>query len=172
MLPTLTAVLGSQPGIGEAPDPQPSLERERVLQGMARLIACFATPARPLVLLLDDLQWTDVGTLHVLERLLKQHAQSPVLFIGAFRGNEVGADHPLRVGPLAQWREGRDLVEIGAYRAGTNERLDRALALVPGIDAFLRQGVEERSSLQETLARLEALLAAPRAAAKPAGGKR
>src|SRR6185503_613418 len=40
---------------------------------------------------------------------------------------------------LAQWREGRDLVEIGAYRAGTNERLDRALALLPGIESFLRQ---------------------------------
>ncbi|WP_109483701.1 trifunctional serine/threonine-protein kinase/ATP-binding protein/sensor histidine kinase [Paraburkholderia sp. C35] len=105
LLPTLTAVLGSQPGIGEAPDPQPSLERERVLQGLARLIACFATASRPLVLLLDDLQWADVGTLHVLERLLKQHAQTPLLFIGAFRGNEVGADHPLRVGPLAQWRD-------------------------------------------------------------------
>lgn len=71
---------------------------------------------------------------------------------------------------LAHWREGRDLVEIGAYRAGTNERLDRALALLPGIEAFLRQGVDERSGLAETLARLEALLAPPapaRAAAKP-----
>lgn len=69
---------------------------------------------------------------------------------------------------LAQWREGRDLVEIGAYKPGTNERLDRALTLVPAIDAFLRQGVGERSSLDETLARLEALLAQPKAAALPA----
>jgi len=69
---------------------------------------------------------------------------------------------------LAVWREGRDLVEIGAYRAGTNERLDRALALVPGIEAFLRQGVHERSSLEETLARLAALLGK---AASPAPGK-
>ncbi len=68
---------------------------------------------------------------------------------------------------MAQWREGRDLVEIGAYKPGTNERLDRALALVPGIEAFLRQGVGERSSLDETLARLETLLAAPAAPARP-----
>src|SRR6185436_511491 len=71
---------------------------------------------------------------------------------------------------LAQWREGRDLVEIGAYRAGTNERLDRALALVPGIEAFLRQGVGERATLAETLARLEALLAQPKSAASSATG--
>jgi FliI/YscN family ATPase len=69
---------------------------------------------------------------------------------------------------LAQWKEGRDLVEIGAYKAGTNPRLDRALALVPGIDAFLRQGVGERSSLVETLTRLETLLAPPKPAGKPA----
>jgi FliI/YscN family ATPase len=69
---------------------------------------------------------------------------------------------------LAQWKEGRDLVEIGAYKPGTNARLDRALALVPGIDAFLRQSVGEKSSLAETLARLEALLAPPKPAAKPA----
>lgn len=76
---------------------------------------------------------------------------------------------------LAQWREGRDLVEIGAYKPGTNERLDRALALLPGIEGFLRQGVGERASLGETLARMEALLAAPapppRPAAKPPAGK-
>ncbi|HWT39261.1 MAG TPA: AAA family ATPase, partial [Paraburkholderia sp.] len=112
LLPTLTAVLGSQPAMSEAPDPQPSLERERVLQGMARLIACFATAACPLVLLLDDLQWADVGTLHVLERLLRQHAEAALLFIGAFRGNEVGADHPLRAGPLAA-RHDAQHVELG-----------------------------------------------------------
>ena len=61
---------------------------------------------------------------------------------------------------LATWREGRDLVEIGAYKAGTNERLDRALTLVPRIEAFLGQGVAERCALPETLARLKALFAA------------
>lgn len=69
---------------------------------------------------------------------------------------------------LAQWKEGRDLVEIGAYKPGTNARLDRALALVPGIDAFLRQGVGEKNSLAETLTRLETLLAPAKPAARPA----
>jgi flagellum-specific ATP synthase/type III secretion protein N (ATPase) len=69
---------------------------------------------------------------------------------------------------LAHWREGRDLVEIGAYKPGTNERLDRAMALLPGIEAFLRQGVDERSSLSETLARLEGVLVPARPPARPA----
>jgi FliI/YscN family ATPase len=59
---------------------------------------------------------------------------------------------------LAAWREGRDLVEIGAYRAGTNPELDRALALMPTIRAFLSQGVRETSPLAETRALLAALV--------------
>jgi flagellum-specific ATP synthase len=51
---------------------------------------------------------------------------------------------------LAHLREGRDLVEIGAYRRGTNPDLDRALALRPALDAFLRQDVHETTTLEET----------------------
>lgn len=51
---------------------------------------------------------------------------------------------------LAAYREGRDLVEIGAYKAGTNPRLDEALARLPAIEAFLRQTPRETTSLEET----------------------
>jgi len=61
---------------------------------------------------------------------------------------------------LATHREGRDLVEIGAYRPGTNPRLDKALELMPAIDAFLRQGTEEPTSFEETRACLRQLLEA------------
>ena len=60
---------------------------------------------------------------------------------------------------LAAWREGRDLVEIGAYKPGSNPRLDEALALMPAIDAFLRQRVEELTPLAQTQA-LMAMIAA------------
>lgn len=55
---------------------------------------------------------------------------------------------------LAAWQEGRDLVEIGAYRAGTNAALDRAIQQLPAIEDFLRQDVNESSTLEETTARL------------------
>ncbi|WP_414441519.1 AAA family ATPase [Burkholderia sp. 22PA0106] len=93
-LPTLAAVLGAQP-LPAADEVQPAFERERVLQGMARLIASFATPERPLVLLLDDLQWADTGTLQVLERVLLQHGEAAIAMIGAFRGHELGEGHAL-----------------------------------------------------------------------------
>ena len=61
---------------------------------------------------------------------------------------------------LAAWREGRDLVEIGAYRAGTNAQLDRALQLMPIIRAFLAQGMDEITPLAETRSMLSALIGA------------
>jgi len=60
---------------------------------------------------------------------------------------------------LAHWKEGRDLVEIGAYKPGTNPNLDRAIALLPRIDAFLRQDVQDLTTFEETTALLEVVLA-------------
>lgn len=104
LLPALGVILGLQSGqpVPAAPEAAPALERERVLQGMARLIACFAVPARPLVMLLDDLQWADVETLQVIERLLHQHDDAALLLVGTFRDSGVDADHPLRAGRLAE----------------------------------------------------------------------
>jgi FliI/YscN family ATPase len=62
---------------------------------------------------------------------------------------------------LAAWRDGRDLVEIGAYKPGANRALDRALRLLPEIEAFLRQSTAETTPLSETLARLRGLLERP-----------
>lgn len=56
---------------------------------------------------------------------------------------------------LAAWRDGRDLVEIGAYKPGSNARLDEALRMLPAIDALLRQHPKERTSATETVQLLE-----------------
>ena len=58
---------------------------------------------------------------------------------------------------LSAWREGRDLVEIGAYKPGTNPELDLAIGLRPALDSFLRQKSGEHSRLQETLELLAAI---------------
>ncbi len=44
---------------------------------------------------------------------------------------------------MAAYRDARDLIEIGAYVRGANPLVDRALALLDVIDAFLRQDVTE-----------------------------
>jgi flagellar biosynthesis/type III secretory pathway ATPase len=52
---------------------------------------------------------------------------------------------------LALWRDAKDLVEVGAYRTGSNPALDAALERLPRHEAFLRQSRDETSTLDETL---------------------
>ncbi len=59
---------------------------------------------------------------------------------------------------LAAHRDVRELVEIGAYAAGSDPDADRALALMPRIQAFLRQPVDEPTSVTETWRMLHELL--------------
>jgi flagellum-specific ATP synthase len=61
---------------------------------------------------------------------------------------------------LAAHREVRELVEIGAYVAGADHDADRALALMDEIELFLRQPMDEATSLGDTWARLHELVAA------------
>jgi type III secretion protein N (ATPase) len=55
---------------------------------------------------------------------------------------------------LALYEEKRDLVSLGAYKKGSDPRLDRALAKIDAIEAFLRQGRHERTPFAETVATL------------------
>jgi len=45
---------------------------------------------------------------------------------------------------LALHREKEDLIAIGAYSAGSDPRIDRAISLMPAVDGFLRQPIDER----------------------------
>ncbi len=59
---------------------------------------------------------------------------------------------------LAAHRDVRELVEIGAYVAGGTADADRALALMPLINDFLRQDVDEPSHAAQTWRRLHELV--------------
>ncbi len=56
---------------------------------------------------------------------------------------------------LGAYREASDLLKIGAYVRGSDARVDAAVAAVPRIEALLRQGLDETSSLQLVLKQLE-----------------
>jgi flagellum-specific ATP synthase len=64
---------------------------------------------------------------------------------------------------LAAYRETADLIEVGAYVAGTNPRVDRAIRCINEVNSVLRQGPEERFTLAQTLADLKRALEGPAA---------
>jgi flagellum-specific ATP synthase len=58
---------------------------------------------------------------------------------------------------LATYKEAEDLINIGAYVAGSNPRIDLAIAKIESIRHFLRQGIRESSSYEEALRGLYAV---------------
>ena len=55
---------------------------------------------------------------------------------------------------LATYRDAEDLINIGAYVAGSNPRVDLALSKIEAARAFLKQGIYETADFQQTVDRL------------------
>lgn len=50
---------------------------------------------------------------------------------------------------LAVYRDAEDLINIGAYKAGASQKIDRAIQSIDKINSFLRQDVGEVSNLED-----------------------
>ena len=58
---------------------------------------------------------------------------------------------------LALYTRSEDLVRIGAYQKGSEKELDRALAMLPRVEDFLRQDAAKMAKLDENIQQLLAL---------------
>lgn len=58
---------------------------------------------------------------------------------------------------LAEYKRSEDLINLGAYVAGSNPLLDTALRTRPELLKFLQQGIDKPSTLRETLEKMSAL---------------
>jgi flagellum-specific ATP synthase len=70
----------------------------------------------------------------------------------------VSKEHKLAVQKLkeiyATYIDAEDLINIGAFSAGSNRRIDGAIALIDKINSFLIQPVRDRTSFEETIRQL------------------
>jgi PAS domain S-box-containing protein len=127
MVPELAVVLGELP-------PVPTLElgesRNRLQLALARFVAAFAQDA-PLVLVLDDLQWADSGSLELLRALVSDGGEQPILFVGAYRSDEIHPGHALHGLIDALEREGRGVAQL-ELQPMSSEDLERMLSDVLG----------------------------------------
>ncbi|WP_437718451.1 AAA family ATPase [Sorangium sp. So ce448] len=109
VLPELTLLLGPQPPVPELP---PAEAQSRLHATLQRFVSACARKDHPVALFLDDLQWADAGSLQLLEQLATYAGSEHLLLIGAYRDNEVGPAHPLRL-TLAEARgRGAAVVEL------------------------------------------------------------
>lgn len=59
---------------------------------------------------------------------------------------------------MATYREAEDLINIGAYVAGSNQDIDRAIHVINEIKNFLKQDVYENNTMEETVRKLTELI--------------
>ena len=59
---------------------------------------------------------------------------------------------------MGVYEKNADLVSIGAYKAGTNPKLDHALQKMDAINGFLTQGIDESFSYEESLEELRRIM--------------
>ena len=59
---------------------------------------------------------------------------------------------------LATYRKAEDLINIGAYVAGSNPKIDRAIAKIDQINHYLRQEMRENINFEVSLQQLEQIM--------------
>lgn len=62
---------------------------------------------------------------------------------------------------LATYQEAEDLINIGAYKAGSNKNIDFAIAKIDQVNDFLCQNTEDKYDFEEIVSQLEAIFALP-----------
>ena len=59
---------------------------------------------------------------------------------------------------LATYRKAEDLINIGAYAAGSNPKIDYAIKMIDPINDFLQQGIDEETSYEDSIASLKRMM--------------
>ena len=88
-----------------APDPgDPATAQLRAQRNSVAILRAVASPKRPLVVFVDDLQWAGRTPLGIPDLLFGEEAVSGLFFVGAYRDSDVAPGHPL-TSHLSRWRE-------------------------------------------------------------------
>lgn len=92
VIPELEKIIGRSPAVEKLGGTE---AQNRFHFFFQRFINVFSQKDQPLVIFLDDLQWADLSSLKLLQELVKDSEGQCLLLLGAYRGNEVDATHPL-----------------------------------------------------------------------------
>jgi len=106
-------------------------------------IRSFCSPNRPLVLVLDDLQWADPATLKLLQLLLTDPETQYLFCVGTYRSNEVSADHPLTQAIETLQAAGTDIQRLQLQSLSDRQ-----------VDRFVADTLQDRSERPKALAAL------------------
>lgn len=94
VIPEIEKIIGKQPDAIEVTAEE---TKNRFLKVFKDFVRTFCEMDNPLIIFLDDLQWADISSLKIIKVLMSDFEIRNILFIGAYRDNEVHEMHPLRL---------------------------------------------------------------------------
>ncbi|WP_066633869.1 hybrid sensor histidine kinase/response regulator [Desulfolucanica intricata] len=92
LIPEVELITGPQPAAHKLPPLESQNRFRRVLKN---LLQVFASEEHPLIIFIDDLQWSDTVTLQLINYIINSNEINHLLLIAAYRENELAGDHRL-----------------------------------------------------------------------------
>ncbi|MEG5000724.1 AAA family ATPase [Microcoleus sp. B4-D4] len=118
IIPEVELIVGKQHPVPELP---PAEAQNRFNLVFKKFLQVFCQKEHPLVLFLDDLQWTDSATLQLLQLIITDFTTQHLLVIGAYRDNEVSPTHPLMLNLSELKKQGTKINYISLGHLNLNQ---------------------------------------------------
>ncbi len=104
LLPELSSPPATGSGAGHLDQMDANAARMQLFDAVARFLERMARNA-PTLIVLDDLQWADESTLALLDFVVRPYRPVPLVLVGAYRHDELGAVPAQALGKLAAYGE-------------------------------------------------------------------
>nr|WP_201253360.1 AAA family ATPase [Nodularia spumigena] len=124
VIPEVELIIGKQPEVTQLGATE---SQNRFHHAFKEFIQVFTQKEHPLVIFLDDLQWADSATLNLIQILMTDADSKYLLFIGAYRDNEVNSTHPL-IQRIAEIKDAGTVVNNIVLRALNLDNVTQLIA--------------------------------------------
>ncbi len=140
VIPEIEKIIGSQPSIIKL---EPKEAQNRFNLVFQNFLKVFTKKQHPLVIFLDDLQWSDSASLQLIQSLTTTLDDQSLLIIAAYRDNEIDLAHPLRLTLNDIQNQGVTMEEILLNNLAT-----------PNIEVLIKDTINIADKNNKKLARL------------------
>ncbi len=93
LIPELEQITGKLPDMIKL---NPTEEKNRFNHAFRDFVNAISDKQTPLIVYLDDIQWSDLSTIELIKYLLSSPEIENLVVIGAYRSNEITENHPLK----------------------------------------------------------------------------
>ena len=147
LIPTLGTVVGGWPESHYNTEGRETYNL--ILHCIKKLVNAIAQPSHPVIVLFDDLQWSDDASNEIIRMLVTDESSRAAMFIGCYRDNEVDANHPVSqgIGAILMALVPLAIVSLGNLdRESVNDLCSDVLHLSPRLTRPLAEALHSKTS--------------------------